>query len=1161
MKKAIITILLCLFCLSAAYSQQRVDELHGDELYSFRNFHSGNQIRTSFYNEGYVGHRQSINPTDIGEWPINSGHNYINLIPYFILSEVKDTEGIIRHISSEANGIVTGNDNDAASADSREDGSWQCNAPLPGFANPDVQLIAMSHQPETWPATWPDKFEDAIDPGWPGSWNGYFGKNKLNADQESYYLFDDYQNDEFSFFPDSTDSLRRGLGMRGTVRGFQWSNVLVEDVLFQLVDIKNIGTYNHSKMIFGIMSGPVFGRSVQGGGDGSDDAAQFDLQRKIGWHFDEDDIGDTGWTPVGCQGFSYFESPGNPYDGIDNDDDANDGPGKVITEELFAPMVINEGDPIVLIDYDTFERTVTTMPAEGVTITYLDNEYHYDAGQTFEEIEANLIDDNLNGIIDESNGYEYGEGENMVSNYLFVGRKYVDYFTGEGKDNPNIDERRDDGIDNNGDWDPLTDDVGIDGVPNTGDYGEGDGLPTSGWQPPGAFPGIKAKPNKYGLIDTYLPGEPSIDKTDIDESDMIGLTAFNIFVWGDPSMSDDEGLWEGYLPGFLNDYGQFTDTDLMLGSGYFPLSVGSIERFSIGIIFGESFDDLFTNNQYARQTYEENYNFAKAPLIPELTVIPGDNKVTLMWDDKAEHFRDPITGYDFEGYRIYRSTDPGWKDMTPVTDGKGSVAYRKPLAQFDLKNGITGYHPVHVRGVEFYLGDDTGIVHSFVDTTARNGQTYYYAVTSYDHGGAELGVAPSECSKYIAVGQEGTVDKGRNVAIARPEAPAAGFTQADLENLTLVEGGKASGKVGFEIVNPTVVKDNVTYQIVFKDTIAENDSRELVPQTKNFSLINVTSGDTLIKKSTNLEPGTEQPITDGFKIKLFNVAELAVNMNNSKWFTVETESAADSVYGFVFSPFRYSRTQGIAMPNDYRITFYDDVGVDTSEASELSRVRTLPSMPVNFTVTNELTGEPVKFAFYEQDAVKGEEGMFTAFTDRTRSDQIIFMEPNENDSLVFSWSLELDRATDDSLHRNPVGGEYVILKTNKPFLSSDVFSFNTKAQGIDEELAKEQLDKIKVVPNPYVVSNSWEPLNPYTTGHGPRELHFIHLPQNCTIKIFNVRGQLVKEIEHNNPNVADGTEIWNMLTKDLLDISYGIYIYHVDAGKLGSKTGKFAIIK
>jgi len=99
------------------------------------------------------------------------------------------------------------------------------------------------------------------------------------------------------------------------------------------------------------------------------------------------------------------------------------------------------------------------------------------------------------------------------------------------------------------------------------------------------------------------------------------------------------------------------------------------------------------------------------------------------------------------------------------------------------------------------------------------------------------------------------------------------------------------------------------------------------------------------------------------------------------------------------------------------------------------------------------------------------------------------------------------------------------------------------------------------VPNPYIVANSWEPLNPYANGRGPRELHFIHLPQKCTIRIFNVRGQLVRELEHYSESSTNGTAIWDMQSKDLLDISYGIYIYHVDAGELGTKVGKFAIIK
>jgi hypothetical protein len=36
---------------------------------------------------------------------------------------------------------------------------------------------------------------------------------------------------------------------------------------------------------------------------------------------------------------------------------------------------------------------------------------------------------------------------------------------------------------------------------------------------------------------------------------------------------------------------------------------------------------------------------------------------------------------------------------------------------------------------------------------------------------------------------------------------------------------------------------------------------------------------------------------------------------------------------------------------------------------------------------------------------------------------------------------------------------------------------------------------------------------------------------------------------------------WNLRTKDNLDVAPGLYVFHVDAGELGSSVGKFAIIK
>ncbi len=1106
--------------MTAVYGQ--MEGLHGDFAEMKNGLHAGNLFRTTFYNDGTFG--AVTRPPDIaGEWPINSGHIYMIDGNTFVGSEVLDINNEVKQIVSTVRSCAISH----SSGDQSPDGDWWTFLPLPGFADPDGQNIAMSKWKDAWPASWPDKFEDPVDPGWPGSWNGYFGKNIFNADEESYFVSDDYQNQEFKFYPDAADSSRRGLGMRMYCRGFQWSNALVEDALFVLYDLENIGTHEHDKMVFAYKFGNNMGDTMTGG-DGGDDMGAYDKDEDVAYLYDYDDIGAGGWTPVGFFGGAFLESPGNFYDGIDNDGDGAMGPGKVITKEMFEPITLNVGMPIVVTDYKTFERTVIDMPNDTVKIQYQDLVYKFWPGKVMEEIPGNLVDDNLNGVIDENAGATIGEDGAGIKTYLYVGLKCIDYFTGEGLENILLDEQRDDGIDNDGDWNPATDDVGADGVDNTGDLGEGDGKPTN--------------------------GEPHIDKTDIDETDMIGLTSFTLYYWPDIPHYEDELVWENIVPGRFDDLLENTNVELLYGSGYFPMKPGGIERFSMGILCGINIDDFLTNKKWIAQAYNENYNFSKAPLIPVVEAIPGDNMVTLVWDDAAEYSEDPISGFDFEGYRIYRSTDPGFNDMIPITDGRGSVTYRVPLKQFDLDNEYSGYAPVHVKGIKYWLGDNTGIVNTWTDSTAKNGNTYYYAVTSYDHGMPEGGIAPTECSKFISVATSGEISKGTNVVIARPEAPSAGFVTANLENVELLPGGTATGSLGYEIVNPRTLKDKNTYRVVFQDTLEEIGNL-LYPVTKNISVINVTDAarpDTVIDHSEDIAPGQALPVVDGFKLVLQNDATMEVDTARSGW-------NRSDIYGYLVEPFKYSRTYGVPNAADYRIEF-GEIGIDTSVYAEISKTRSLDPVPVNFKVTNLTTGKEIDFALWEKDELDGETGKFTAFTDRTRTDQIIFIEPDKNDSLVFGWQFELDNATNDTLHNNPEAGDFIDLYFSKPFLSHDSFEFTTVAEHVDPAAAKADMDRIKVVPNPYVVANSWEPLNPYANGRGPRELHFIHLPQKCTIRIFNIRGQLVDTIEHDNP-AYDGTEVWDMQTKDLLDIAYGVYVYHVDAGELGQKIGKFAVIK
>jgi hypothetical protein len=1118
---------LWLSCLFGVGLAQGLNDLHGDQNYSYRGIYEGNQITVPFYNDGFIGNRPSVNPDDFkGNWPVGTTFGYINQLAPFICAEVLDMNGVLRHITSECNGMMPGVLNDARSADTDEFGNWRCLAPLPGFADDEVKEIAMSHKRGTWPKVWLDKMDQA-DPGWPGAWNGYFGKNQFNADQESYFVMDDYLNSEFAFYPDAIDSSRRGLGLRCYVRGMQWNNILVEDVLFSIYEIENVGTHNHDKMNFGMLSGPDIGSPVAANvwGDSDDDGGEYDLDLDLGWHTDQDWIGFDGST-IGYHGLAFFETPGNVYDGIDNDGDGLSFSGPVISENLFSPVTYHVGDPVIVIDYQTFERSVVTMPADGVDIVYLSKTYHFDPGVALEEVENNLIDDNLNGLIDENNGSELTDenGQFIRSVYLYIGNKYIDYFTGEGSDNLLIDERRDDGVDNNGDWDPENDDTGADGVPHTGDFGENDGIPS--------------------------PGEKHFDALDIAESDMIGLTAFNIFTpWDFYPLYDDEKLWEGIIPGFLNARGQYGNTDILLGSGYFPLKSGEINRFSLGILFGEDLDDLIRNKQWANEAYANNYEFAKAPAVPTVTARAGDNKVTLYWDDIAEISEDPVLGQDFEGYRIYRSTGDDWSDMKSITDMWGSHTFRKPIAQFDLVNDIQGKFPLEVKGVYFDLGTDNGLVHQWTDYTAKNGFNYFYAVTAYDHGDLNSGLPPSECSYILSIRPDGTISKGPNVIQIRPEAPAAGFV-GPLVRGEWSEGSTATGDIAVELMDEFSVAE-AEYQVTFEKAIVEETSG-FWPYTDNFSVIDISDPvhpDTLLNRE--VIPGEDEilPTVKGIRLHFTNAIDNTVSLNedSSLW-------NRGNVLPYLFAPYR-TILKGYAKPCDYRIEFYDEPNVDISTYF-YDGILEFPAKQANIKIFNTTENRQIDFAFRERD---GDDGLFSAYTRGGFSDDLYFLEKDENDSLLVTWRFTMIRSSDTTLSA-PRGGDFVNLITNKPFLENDVFTFTTNAATMDMDAAVHDMDNIRVVPNPYIVANSWEPENNFLSGRGPRELHFINLPPECTIYIYNVRGQLVVKLDHNE-TIWNGTEIWNMQTKDQLDISYGLYVYHIKAPDIGEKTGKFAVIK
>ena len=784
----------------------------GSELARAKNDHSGNKVRTTFYNYGLVG-RWMSEPEDIGgEWPINSGHEYIGDVGHMVGAEFYDNLNMLRK------SVITIDSPRGSEINQDTHWGWE---PLPGFTNPDTPLVAMSHMgPDeddptfihTWPSQWPDKLDDPLDPGWAGSWNGYFGKDQKNAEQESFFIMDDYNDAEFDYYPDSSNYERKGLGLTCKIRGLQWNHILAEDVLFWLYDIKNISDHDIEKMDFGYIVGTITG----GDGDSQDDWANFEKLDDIAYSYDNGTdletglggIGANGWSPVGLAGYAFLESPGNPYDGIDNDGDGGNGSGQILTTAVFDPVTYSVGDTVVTINYNTYERSLIPFPSDSLVIEKNDQHISFKPGEILEEIPRNLMDDNLNGLIDENNGASIEITPGFFEDYylylepeLGTGLKYINYRSGEGSDNLLIDESRNDGLDNDGDWDPTTDDVGLDGLDGSGDFGENDGLPTSG-------------------AGTELPGEPNIDKTDIDESDQIGLSSFYYFNFGvGPQMNDDNRLWDEMLPGYFNNSIQNTDADFLFSSGYFPLQKDQTERFSTALLFGDNLPDLVRNKQTVQTIYNQNYNFAKAPDLPRVWAYAGDGYVTLYWNDKAEYSQDRITGMDFEGYKIYKATDTQWTDAGTITDAFGSPKFNVPIKQYDLDNEHEGFFPGHIDGIQYYLGDNSGLVHTWTDTNVINGHQYFYAVSAYDHGSVEKEILPAETSKFVTMDRGGKINSAKNVISVIPDAPAAGYiappASKDIYSINTPHG---TGEISLKTIDPSAIPDANIYQIHFKDS-------------------------------------------------------------------------------------------------------------------------------------------------------------------------------------------------------------------------------------------------------------------------------------------------------------------------------------------------------
>jgi len=1053
--------------------------------------------------------------------------------------------------------------------------------PVPGYVNETQDYAAMSNKPDSWPLDgWPST---GYEKKWKGEWNGRFGRGIAYADLETYFVYNDAQDMEYIIHQNAEESLITdrpryypragvfigtypngieyevstqkalpwgGMGIRVAQRGFQWNNPEAKDMIFFEYDISNISDYDLLTCGFGYRQDLAVGD--EHGPD--DDLGYFNKDLDMAYAWDFDDIGVGGYKP-GTMGMAYLESPGRGWDNIDND---NDG---LLDEKRDNPA--------------------------GERIGPLDGIYDLNKFLTFYSLKQEDLHEHYQG--DEDQDWRDGLDLNGDGNYGYFDKDKKLWFLDAGEF--------------------PGDDVGLDGVGpmdlnyNGPDEGEGN-------HQPDFIEGIGCEPN--------------FAATDVSESDMLGLTTFRmteLAPWnsGELHAYNDENLWRHMTSKEFDEYEFANPVTLFFtfASSEFPLYKGRTERISMGMLHAyENFQDLSSSSHYApnlyslkktaQLIYERDYRFAQPPIMPTLTARAGDGAVYLSWNNISDQStREPFLNNinDFEGYKLYRATDKLMTDAEVITDGTGAPFAKKPIFRCDKIDSIKGYANYgSVGGTLYYLGDDTGLQHYFIDRNVQNGRTYYYALVAYDYGHPDIvdgGLSPTENNIVIELDEaEEIIRLGINVQVVTPRSYAAGYTEQGIEYESTADllGNQYPQ---FEVYSTEHLKTNHRYYLTFDvDTLGnfEKTARNRHPRDVYFMNtgfrvydysdsnrlvyregLDYFSGENVREDTVNFMLGdlartfrfftlNEKKIIsdvfDGIQMILEGLPNVpTVDPMNTGWIegTAPLNILTDC-NGYIYYPWRYEI-----------IFSEDDLAYQT-----ISNVQeTLVDGAGELVTKNNILWES-SFNFYVVDkSFPDSLGQYEKLDLlRTDYDGDGSFDPSIDEVLV-GYTFPMTRffrfkgtvfsiSFRDCQERNewPKPGDVYRIDFKRPFFETDSLWFSvTDVPLVDPKRLNDEMERIKVVPNPYIATNAMEPAIANRFLNQRRRLMFTHIPANCEIRIFTTSGILVDKIEVNN-EPANGIVHWDLLSKEDLEIAAGMYFYHVKSTVTGKeKMGKFAVIK
>jgi hypothetical protein len=545
--------------------------------------------------------------------------------------------------------------------------------------------------------------------------------------------------------------------------------------------------------------------------------------------------------------------------------------------------------------------------------------------------------------------------------------------------------------------------------------------------------------------------------------------------------------------------------------------------------------------------------------------------------------------FDFAGYRIWRSLTGIGNDWLLA-------------GTFDQADGDTFTYtdPAIPESVKI-LANDNGVGYTFVDSTVRNGFTYYYAVTAYDHNYVRIIDSVDTFPMSL------TFEGGRRAIAVAPRTHPAGinFTLPTFAEAKLLSGNpRVDLKFGANFPNPymTLSKYRLTFDsllhdatdfhfITYTDTTSGVTTYYVHPVYK-WTLKNDSLADSVMTGMFMPKPKSGNdyaypvdtivfPVFRNDGVQLSFIFNQKIPSNDTTIFKVVMNRNSGGV------PDSWPRNNGLQVAEMGTLTW-----AYTGEEYEIIWKRHADSVSMTCDVREKRTGRYLPFL----PCSLSQTGAETNAADAARIASMArgwFFRGNRNANGRYVPS--------DTLHRELTQGRgtkymYIAglafalrqdggsLRPGDPLPAVNDLWTVTPAdslrvpplqdydisinQGVVEYVKLDKLN-VKVVPNPYMVTNEWQ------KSRFQRKLKFINLPPECTIRIYTTNGELIKTIKHSErvrgsaqPNELGGDEWWDVLTEYNQMPASGVYIFHV-YGKvnngtetvIGEQVGKFVIIQ